>query len=533
MMGSSTSVHALSLRAPIANEEERALFQRRLAAMLLALFILAAAFWVANAIAVAFLSPQYLRDVLYATNAQFHLATTAAAAIGWLVLRKRKLSVTALGAVDATLAIGLCLGWVMMVATAGLWATASRGEFVALLACSYTLVLRASLVPSTPARTALIHAVAMAPLLALARHLYGGTVGPGQALAPELYIALWWALGVSATTVITYVIYGLRLQVRKAMQLGQYVLEEKIGEGGMGAVYRARHAMLRRPTAIKLLADKDPVAIERFEREVQITAELTHPNTIAVFDYGRTPDGVFYYAMEYLDGTSLEDLVEKHGPQPIARVVHVLLQVCGALEEAHAAGLVHRDIKPANIMLTERGGVADFAKVLDFGLVKESAAPETAAGVTGATTVLGTPYYMAPEAITDPQHVDGRADLYALGATASLLLTGERVFDGSNLVEICSKHLHEAPAPPSSRRKDVPPELDRIVLACLAKKAGDRPKDAAALTAMLRALDVPAWTREDARAWWSAHARPDSDPPESIDMHGQTIAIALDDRASA
>jgi len=144
MMGSSTSVHALSLRAPIANEEERALFQRRLAAMLLALFILAAAFWVANAIAVAFLSPQYLRDVLYATNAQFHLATTAAAAIGWLVLRKRKLSVTALGAVDATLAIGLCLGWVMMVATAGLWATASRGEFVALLACSYTLVLRAS-----------------------------------------------------------------------------------------------------------------------------------------------------------------------------------------------------------------------------------------------------------------------------------------------------------------------------------------------------------------------------------------------------
>jgi serine/threonine-protein kinase len=211
----------------------------------------------------------------------------------------------------------------------------------------------------------------------------------------------------------------------------------------------------------------------------------------------------------------------------------VLLQACGALREAHAAGLVHRDIKPANIMLTTRGGVLDFVKVLDFGLVKETVAPASAA-VTHQSAILGTPHYMAPESILEPQGVDGRADIYALGATAFFLLTGQRVFDGSSLVEVCSKHLHEAPVAPSSKRPGgsaaVAEALDQLVLACLAKKREDRPQDVAALAGRLRELAMPEWSEADAIAWWSEHtgARPAASSPAS--MLGETIAVALDKR---
>ena len=192
-----------------------------------------------------------------------------------------------------------------------------------------------------------------------------------------------------------------------ARKLGQYALEEKLGAGGMGTVYKARHAMLRRPTAVKLLdVDKmSDTAIARFEREVQLTSGLTHPNTVAVFDYGRTPDGIFYYAMEYLEGMNLDDLVKRYGPLPEARLVYILRQVCGALAEAHAAGLVHRDVKPANIFLTNRGGLHDFVKVLDFGLVKSFDGEETA-NLTSANAMAGTPLYASPEAISQPDQVD-------------------------------------------------------------------------------------------------------------------------------
>jgi eukaryotic-like serine/threonine-protein kinase len=292
-----------------------------------------------------------------------------------------------------------------------------------------------------------------------------------------------------------------------AKHLGQYALEEKLGAGGMGTVYKARHAMLRRPTAVKLLnVDMmSATAIARFEREVQLTSALTHPNTVAVFDYGRTPDGIFYYAMEYLEGMNLEELVKQFGPLPEARLVYILRQACGALAEAHAAGLVHRDVKPANIFLTSRGGLHDFVKVLDFGLVKALEGEENA-NLTKFQAMTGTPLYLSPEAVSQPDRVDARTDVYAVGAVGYYLLTGSPVFTGASVMEICMKHVEAMPEPPSVRSgKSVSRDLEALLLRCMAKSPSDRPSDAAALLCDLEACAIEgAWTARDAAAWWAA-----------------------------
>jgi serine/threonine-protein kinase len=491
-------------------------------------------------------TPENIAEFTTAPMGLIQLGTTILAGVVWFSTRGKPRTPHTLSALDTIVWVGMCVGWALMAGTLGFVERRMSIESIAILACTYTLVMRAALLPSTPARTAAIGVAGLAPVIAMTAYVYAQPDGPIAAgkMSPAVHVSIWSLLGVAATTVISQVIYGLRAQVRRAMQLGQYVLEDKIGQGGMGIVYRARHAMLRRPTAIKLLAGESGASVERFEREVQITARLTHPNTVAVFDYGRTPEGVFYYAMEYIDGVSLEDLVEAHGPQPIARVVHVLLQICGALEEAHAAGLVHRDIKPANVMLTERGGIPDVVKVLDFGLVKESVEAASPA-VTNAKAILGTPHYMAPEAIVDPDSVDGRTDLYAVGAVAYYLLTGERLFDGASLVEVCSMHLHQAAPPPSKRRADVPPALDAAVLAALAKKKDERPRDAAAFATILRAAGVAAWTREDARGFWAEHKMKTSESrPVTRDAAAtattknagaftNTVAVALDERIAS
>ena len=263
-----------------------------------------------------------------------------------------------------------------------------------------------------------------------------------------------------------------------AKQLGQYALEEKIGAGGMGTVYKARHAMLRRPTAVKLL-DVDKMsdsAVARFEREVQLTSALTHPNTVAVFDYGRTPDGIFYYAMEYLDGMNLDDLIKDFGPLPEARMAYLLRQVCGSLAEAHASGLMHRDVKPANIFLTCRGGLHDFVKVLDFGLAK-ALDGQDAANVTNPNALMGTPLYLSPEAVNKPDSVDARADVYAVGAVGYFMLTGVPVFTGASVMEICLKHVKEDPIPPSQRNgKPISATLEALLLR-LSGQGGRGPAD--------------------------------------------------------
>ena len=319
-----------------------------------------------------------------------------------------------------------------------------------------------------------------------------------------------WALGGSViSTLASHVIFDLRREVREARRLGQYTLLEKIGEGGMGAVYRARHAMLRRPTAIKLLpldragADR----IQRFEREVQLTSQLTHPNTIAIFDYGRTPDGVFYYAMEYLDGVNLEDLVRLDGPQPAGRVVHLMRQIAGSLSEAHEIGIVHRDIKPSNVILVpERGGAPDVAKVVDFGLVKDL---DESAWRTQEGRVFGTPHYLAPEAISSSEPIGPASDLYSLGCVGYFLLTGQRVFEGHAVIEVATQHLASAPVPPAERLgRPVPRSLSQVLMALLEKKSERRPHSARELIDLLDAADdIEAWSSERAREWWSDHGR--------------------------
>jgi serine/threonine-protein kinase len=302
----------------------------------------------------------------------------------------------------------------------------------------------------------------------------------------------------------------------------------------MGVVYRAKHALLRRPTAVKLLraeaANGD--RLSHFEREVQLTSSLTHPNTVAIYDYGRTPDGVFYYAMEYLDGISLQELVELDGPQSSSRTVAILVQVCGALAEAHCHGLIHRDVKPANIMLCERGGIPDVAKVLDFGLVRRlpgCALSRTDVCTSANSTIVGTPLYLAPEAILSPATVDARSDIYALGAVAYWLLAGRPVFEGSSVVEVCSRHIHSTPPALSN----VPEELGRIVRACLAKDPKDRPPSMLVLSdALLACRGVSRCMPDDARDWWSRNRqRIRQSRVTRATTSRQTVVIDIETRA--
>ncbi len=379
--------------------------------------------------------------------------------------------------------------------------------FAAFVVLAFLVFGRALIIPSTGRRTFIVSVAASLPLVTSIVLIE--LTDPSVLLVPPgltAAVVTVWSLGAAGLSAFgSSVIYGLREKVREARQLGQYTLLEKIGEGGMGTVYRARHAMLRRPTAIKLLppgkaAEKQ---LERFEREVQATSELTHPNTVHIYDYGRSPEGVFYYAMEHLDGIDLETLVERFGAQPPARVVHILRQVCGALAEAHGQGLVHRDIKPANIFLCHRGGLPDVVKVLDFGLVKEL---ERDGGLTDVEVVAGTPQFLSPEAITAPDKVGPPADVYAVGAVAYYLLAGEHMFSGATVVEICGHHVHSTPEPVSKRSANtVEPALEQLVHTCLAKKPEERVASARELGRKLAEIGARApWTEAEGEAWWAA-----------------------------
>ena len=364
-------------------------------------------------------------------------------------------------------------------------------------------------------------------------------------LLRRIFIVLFTGLVLFAVGLLLFSFVWLKLRRRvhevelEAKRLGQYTLTKKIGEGGMGVVYEAKHALLQRPTAIKLLLpDKaKEKSILKFEREVQLTSQLTHPNTIQIYDFGRTSDGIFYYAMEYINGINLKQMVTAFGGQPPGRVIHVIKQICASLSEAHLSGLIHRDIKPANIIVSNRGGMVDVVKVLDFGIVKASKTAEKNAQLTDEDMLSGTPSYISPESISEPDKVDCRSDIYSVGATSYYLLTGKDVFEGKTATNIYRKHLTEIPLRPSARMKQsYPRDLEEIIMKCLEKNPENRFSDTRQLNDQLGlCVDNKSWTESCAHAWWSDNADRIVAESQDIDEGSslKTIPINIRERKDA
>jgi len=445
----------------------------------------------------------------------------------WLLMKRIQLGARAIAWIEAAVTLWVVFAYVFIGNLYQPGGVTWFGTVFSLFGVLLLLNLRAALIPSSVTRTLLIGALSVAIYFVIARD----NLATLASAALEGLAFLGGAF-VVAMSVTSRVIYGLRIQVQDARELGQYILVERLGRGGMGEVYLARHRLLRRSTAIKLLPPEmsSEKAITRFESEVQLTAELTHPHTIRIFDYGRTDDGIFYYAMEHLKGATLNQVVQADGPQPPGRVLKVLEEACGALEEAHDAGLIHRDIKPANMMLTKQGMDPDALKVLDFGLVSRRDR-EPNAGVTQADALVGTPLYMAPEVIQKAGAASAASDLYALGAVGYFLATGTDVFSGANVVETCAHHLHSTPERPSERLgQPLAQDFEDVILKCLAKDPAARFQDARALLmAVRRCADFGTWSRQDAQAWWSRCGQALSQEEESLAGQPRALTVAAAD----
>lgn len=452
------------------------------------------------------LNPAYSwRDLLWNGSNLLHGAAAVVMLMVWLASRTVERPMAVLWALDAA---GFWFAGLAFIAS--VWVADPRGSrnYAMQLELANLMLARSVLVPSSGQRTIALCA-ALVPFATFAA--WGFDVKRGLPTVDvirhsvEAFVSCSIAVGIA--TVASQVIFGLRAKVRAAYTVGQYTLIEKVGEGGMGVVYLASHAMLKRSTAVKLLPpDKsDAWAREQFEQEVQLTSKLTHPNTVAIYDYGRTRDGIFYFAMEYLDGIDLQALVRRFGPQPPARVVHILKQICASLAEAHGVGLVHRDVKPANLLLCERGGRSDVVKVVDFGLVHGFTPKSAPHG--GEVRAVGTPLHMSPEAILSPRSIGPRSDIYAVGTVAYFLLSGAHVFEGPTVETIFEGHLSLPPVPLARRTAGTTPAaLDALVLACLAKDQADRPASAKALRDRLRECEgVGRWTQAEARKWWTTY----------------------------
>jgi serine/threonine-protein kinase len=492
--------------------------QARLALLGKTVFLLAFGFFaVINGLLIVGGGLRILPALVTQANVMHFLAASVMGVL-WGVGRARPWSLRTLGILDCG---SLLLAGVALALMA---AQPDEKQLMAgLFALTVTMMARAVLIPSTATRTFCLSWMAAAPLLVVSFVFHHPALIPGFApgflkLLISVNALLWLIIAVTLSTVTSRTIYGLRQQVKEASEIGQYTLEEKIGSGGMGEVWRARHRMLIRPAAVKLVSarelgsapSRDPeLRLRRFEREARATAGLKSPHTVQLYDFGVTDDGTFYYVMELLDGMDLNTLVERFGPVPAERAIHLMLQVCASLDDAHQNGLVHRDIKPANIVVSRVGTDWDFVKVLDFGLVKLESAQqsEESLRLTADNSVSGTPAFIAPEVVLGAP-TDHRVDIYALGCVGYWLLTGKFVFEGPGLVKVMSDHIHTPPAPPSSRSElPIPPELDALILECLAKGPDQRPANASALQSRLQAIPVATpWTRERAERWWSQHA---------------------------
>ena len=405
------------------------------------------------------------------------------------------------------------------IAVTGWWYGIPRtpgGVFAFVPAECLWIVIFPLVVPNTPKKVLIASLLAASTgpaALALSRAV------TGVALERPVVLATYFLVSDYFCALLAYFIarivhrFGMRL--KRAREIGSYELVERIGEGGMGEVWRARHRLLARPAAIKLIRQdvlgssqrSREAIVRRFEREARDTATLGSTHTIDVYDFGVTEEGDFYYVMELLDGISLDRAVHMFGPIEPARTIYLLRQVCHSLGEAHARGLVHRDIKPANIFMCRLGPDDDYIKVLDFGLVKHVEVTPPGTMLTMEGTTAGTPAYMAPEIALGRADVDGRADIYSLGCVAYYLLTGQPVFSADTAVATALAHVKDEPIPPSVRSElGIPPALDALILECLAKDPAHRPQSAGILGARLAAtVEQDAWTAEAAHAWWELH----------------------------
>jgi serine/threonine-protein kinase len=447
------------------------------------------------------------------------------AVLTWILWKKPTLSLrnlraielvffSALIAVLGALTLGGVLHDVLLFWVSQGAAGAQNGARALGLPWFFVMILYGTFIPNTGRRCALVvGGIAVLPLSILTLGgLLDDRLDKVLLLMLLLEMLFWLTLGAALAIYGSHRIEVLRREAFAARQMGQYRLKERLGSGGMGEVYLAEHVLLRRPCAVKLIRpdrSADANNLLRFEREVQATATLTHPNTVQIFDYGHAEDGTFYYAMEYLPGRNLDELVKRHGPLPAERAVHLLRQVCGALHEAHAAGLIHRDIKPSNIITCERGNSHDVAKLLDFGLVRSYGISAGSDDLTQEGALAGTPAYMSPEQADGKKDLDARSDLYSLGAVAYFLLTGQPPFVRPTPLKTMIAHACDPPIPPDQLRAEVPTDLQAVVLRCLEKDPARRFPCARSLDTALAGCEAAGlWTEERAVAWW--HGQSDS-----------------------
>lgn len=369
------------------------------------------------------------------------------------------------------------------------------------------IVLYGTFIPNTWKRCALVVGCMMGVPLLLGIWSYQCPYMCDHASFALYDMAIILGLGAAIAIFGSYRISELQQQAFEARRMGQYVLRERLGKGGMGEVYLGEHLLLRRACAIKLIRPDqagDPTNLSRFEREVQAMAGLTHWNTVEVYDYGHNDDGTFYYVMEYLPGLSLQELVDRHGPLSPGRAIHFLRQLCAALREAHGVGLIHRDIKPSNVIASQRGGVHDVAKLLDFGLVQGIGLQAESDKLTIQGSILGSPPYISPEQALGKSQVDPRTDIYSLGGLAYFLVTGQAPFLRETAMELLMAHVHDRVLPPRELRPDLPSDLEEVILRCLSKSPNARYAEIQDLDdALADCADAKEWDHEQATHWWN------------------------------
>jgi eukaryotic-like serine/threonine-protein kinase len=493
-----------------------AFVQQRLTLFAKVLTLISAAFFLINVgIGLWFDFP--VRELVGHRPAIANISGLSLLAVAWFIGRRKQLTLPQLNILDITSLLGPCIAWALFLDDRH-----TESIFSAVTSVSMTILARAIIVPSKLSRTARLSFLATLPVLGIMWTWLGSRIfertttfdiyTPGLIVVNQTLLLV---VVVALAKVSSRILYDLRRSVKEANELGQYLLEEKLGAGGMGEVWRARHRLLVRAAAVKLIRPEllagtnasPDVVLRRFEREALATAALRSPHTVHLYDFGQAEDGTLFYVMELLQGIDLEKLVARFGPVPPERVIHILTQVCHSLDEAHQNGLTHRDIKPANIFVSGTGTDSDFVKVLDFGLVRLRPADTRNPLHTNEESVGGTPAYVAPEIVLGEQAYDHRVDIYAVGCVAYWLLSGQLVFNSGSAMAMLADHARTA-APRLSLRTElpVPDALEQLIMACLEKDPARRPASARELARRLAECNVgERWTPARAEQWWKSH----------------------------